>query len=97
MRVLDDSLHGVASPAKVASARRHAKRYPSSRRTNRAREPESVVPLPKEGLVNRPFIKNHPDVQNHTELINAYKCLVYNWVTGPHERCIESTVPDARQ
>ena len=28
-----------------------------------------------------------------TELIKAYKCLVYNWVTGPQDRCMDSTVP----
>ena len=28
-----------------------------------------------------------------TELIRAYKCRVYSYVTSPHERCIESTVP----
>ena len=28
-----------------------------------------------------------------TEFIKAYKCRVYNCVFGPHERCIESTVP----
>ncbi len=27
------------------------------------------------------------------EFIRAYTCLVYRWVTGPHEWCIDSTVP----
>ncbi len=28
-----------------------------------------------------------------TELIKTYRCLVYNLVTGLHDKCIEITVP----
>ncbi len=63
MRVLDDALHGMAFPAKVACVQRHANRYPSSRRPVRAREPESGEPLPKEELVNRSLSEHHPTIQ----------------------------------
>jgi hypothetical protein len=40
-----------------------------------------------------PFVSLTQQLSVLTELINAYKCRVYSCVMGPHDRCIDSTVP----
>jgi hypothetical protein len=39
------------------------------------------------------FVSTTQQLSDTTELIKAYRCLVYNWVTGPHDKCMEITVP----
>ena len=76
MRVLDDALHGEASPVKITRVRRHPNRYPSSQRPDRDHEPECGEPLPKDELVNRSLRETTQQFNVHPELIKAYMCLV---------------------
>ncbi len=39
-----------------------------------------------------PSVSVTQQLSDLTEFIKAYKCRVYNYVTGPRERCIENTV-----
>ncbi len=38
-------------------------------------------------------VRTTQQLSDTTELIKAYRCLVYNWITGPHDKCMEITVP----
>ena len=50
-------------------------------------------PRQKRSSLMAPSVNVTQQLSELTELIKAYKCRVYSCVTGPHERCIESTVP----
>jgi len=39
-----------------------------------------------------PSVSVSQKLSDLAEFIKAYKCMVYSCVTGPHKRCIESTV-----
>ena len=40
-----------------------------------------------------PSVSTTQPLSDTTELIKAYRCLAYKWVTGPHDKCMEITVP----
>ncbi len=50
-------------------------------------------PCQKRSSFLAPSVRATQQLSENTELINAYKCREYNWVTVPQDKCVESTVP----
>ena len=50
-------------------------------------------PCQKDSSLVASSVNTTQQLSDTTELIKVYRCLVYKWVTGPHDKCMEITVP----